>query len=48
MSKWNRKLYHHDGEQLRFYKKVYIKTQSKMKDVLEIFTLQETNEFQFI
>ena len=40
--------YHHDGEQLGFYKSVHIKTQSKERDVLLIFTLQETNEFQFI
>ena len=40
--------YHYDREQLDFYKKVHIKTQSKKKDVLIIFTLQETNEFQFI
>ena len=34
---------HHDGEQLSFYKEVqYIKTQSKKKDVLVIFILQET------
>ena len=51
---WNRcqnrieNYYHHDGEQLGFYKKVHIKTQSKKKDVLVIFTLQKTNEFQFI
>ena len=39
----NRKLYHHGGEQLLFYKKVDIKTLSKKKDVLVIFTLlQET------
>ena len=31
--------YHHDGEQLGFYKKVHIKTQSKKKDVLVIFIL---------
>ena len=37
------KLYHHDGEQLDFYKKKeHIETQSKQKDVLVIFTLQET------
>ena len=36
--------YHHDGEQFGFYKKDHIKTQSKKKDVLVIFTLQETNE----
>ena len=40
--------YHHDREQLGFYEKEYIKTQSKKKDVLVIFALQETNEFQFI
>ena len=35
--------YQHDGEQLGFYKKVHIKTQSKKKDVLVIFILlQET------
>ena len=34
---------HHDGEQLLFYKKVHIKTQSKKKDVFVIFILlQET------
>ena len=34
---------HHDGEQLLFYKKVNIKTQSQKKDVLVIFILlQET------
>ena len=26
--------YHHDGEQLRFYKKAHMKTQGKKKDVL--------------
>ena len=36
--------YHHDGEQLKKKKKDHIKTQSKKKDVLVIFTLQETNE----
>ena len=30
---------HHDRQQLLFYKKVHIKTQSKMKDVLVIFIL---------
>ena len=36
-------------EQFRFYKKVHIKiTSEQKKDVLVIFTLQETNEFQFI
>ena len=39
--------YHHDGEQLGFYKK-YISKHIKKKDVLVIITLQETNEFQFI
>ena len=39
---------HHDGGQFVFYKKLQFKTQSKKKDVLVIFTLQETNEFQFI
>ena len=39
-SKLNKSYYHHDGEQLGFYKKVYIKTQSKEKDVLVIFILQ--------
>ena len=38
MSKSNRKLYHHDGKQLGFDKKVHVKTQSKKKDVLVIFT----------
>ena len=38
---------HHDGEQLSFYKKVHIKTQSN-KDVLVIVILQENEEFQFI
>ena len=34
---------HHDGEQLIFYKKLHIKTQSKEKDVPVIFILlQET------
>ena len=28
--------FHHEGEQLRFYKKVHLKTQSKKKDVLVI------------
>ena len=36
------KNYHHDGKQLGFYEKVHIKTQSIKKDVLVIFTLQET------
>ena len=37
--------YHHDGEQLGFYKKVQIKTHtlSKKKHFLVIFILQETN-----
>ena len=30
---------HHDEEQLFFYKKVHIKTQSKKKDVLVIFII---------
>ena len=33
--------YHHDGEQLGFYKKVDIKTQSKKKDVLVISNLSD-------
>ena len=33
MSKQIRKLYHHDGEQLGFYKKVHIKTKIKKKAV---------------
>ena len=39
------KYYHHDGEQLGFYKKVQIKTHrlSKKKYSLVIFILQETN-----
>ena len=48
MLKQNRNYYHHDGEQLGFYKEEHIKTQSKKKDVLVIFALQETNELQFI
>ena len=44
MLKQNRNCYHHDGEQLGFYKEEHIKTQSKKKDVLVIFALQETNE----
>ena len=37
--------YHHDGEQLGFYKKVQIKTHrlSKKKHFLVTFILQETN-----
>ena len=42
MSKQIRKLYHHDGEQLGFYKKVHIKTKIKKKAVPVIFILQET------
>ena len=38
----NRDLCHHDGEQLGFHKKVYIKTQGKKKNVFVIFILQET------
>ena len=34
--------YHHDGEQLGLDEKVYIKTQSKKKDNLVIFTVLET------
>ena len=35
--------YHHDGEQLHFYKKIHIKTQSKKNDAFVIFILlQET------
>ena len=39
------KYYHHDGEQLGFYKKVQIKTYKKKKKKysLVIFILQETN-----
>ena len=39
------KYYHHDGEQLGFYKKVQIKTHrlSKKKHFLVTFILQETN-----
>ena len=32
------KLYHHDGEQLGFYEKVHIKTQSIKKDMLVMFS----------
>ena len=44
---------HHHGEQLLFYKKVHIKTQSKKKDVLVIFILlvyviARNEEFQFM
>ena len=44
---------HHDGDQLLFYKKVHIKTQSQTKDVLIIFILcvyiiARNDEFQFI
>ena len=35
---------HHDGGQFVFYKKLQFKIQSKKKDVLVIFALQETNE----
>ena len=47
LPKQNRKIYHYDGEQLGFYKKVDIKTQrlSKKKDVFVIFALQETRNF---
>ena len=39
---------HHDGQQLLFYKKVHIKTHSKMKDVLVIFILLlEMKNFNF-
>ena len=38
---------HHDGEQLCLYQKVYIKTQSKKKEVLVIFILQETKNSNF-
>ena len=31
LSKYNRKIYHYDGEQLGFYKKVDIKTQRLRK-----------------
>ena len=44
MSNYNRKLYHHDGEQLGFYKKAHMKTQSKKKDVLVIFFILLVNE----
>ena len=33
--------YHHNGEQLGFFKKVHTETQSKNNDVLVIFILQE-------
>ena len=39
--------YHQDGEKLGFYKKVNIKTQSKKKNVLVIFILQETKNPNF-
>ena len=45
MSKQIRKLYHHDGEQLGFYKKVHIKTKIKKKAVPVMFILQETKNF---
>ena len=35
--------YHHDEEQLGFYKKVRIKTQSKKKDVLVILQSKNSN-----
>ena len=34
--------YHHAGEQLGFYKKVHIKTQSEKRNILAVFILQET------
>ena len=40
--------YHHDAEQLDFYKKVHIKTQCKKKDVLIMFYIARNEEFQFI
>ena len=54
--RWQNRLetyYPHDGEQLGFYKKVHNKIQSIMHRAKRtmffvIFTLQETNEFQFI
>ena len=42
MLKQNRKFCHHDRNNYVFIKKVHLKTQSKKKDVLLIFTLQET------
>ena len=49
---------HHDGEQLLFLKKVHLKTQSKKKDVLVIFSyiialkpfilLQEAKNFNLL
>ena len=40
--------YHYDGEQLGFSKKVHMKTQSKKKDVLEIFSYIARNEWELI
>ena len=37
--------YQDDGQQLGFYEKIHIKTQSKKNDVLVIFILQETKNF---
>ena len=37
--------YQHAGEQSGFYKKAYIKTQSKKKNLLAIFILQETKNY---
>ena len=39
--------YHHDGEQLGFYKNLHIKTKSKKKDVFVVFILQETKSCNF-
>ena len=36
--------YHHDGEQLGFYKKAHTKTQSKKKDVLVTFFILLVNQ----
>ena len=48
MCTWNRcqnrieKYYHNDGEQVGFKKEAHVKIQSKKKDVLLIFELEET------
>ena len=48
MSKQIRKFYHHDGEQLGFYEKIHIKTQSKRKRGSRNLYIARNEEFQFI
>ena len=39
-------MYHHDGEQLLFYKKVHIKTQSKKNVFVMLYIIARNEELQ--